>query len=318
MPYCNATTDLYRIYPGIEDFKQQKTLRGWVVHSGDVYKISNVGYGETLFENNLQLIAVASIAAILAGKYFYDADTDIIYVQPTSGTAAQNAYKWGNDWDALKTWAVTRATERVEAILDRTFPIPIPENPYGTSTAKWDGSLIDATAYIACSLISGRREPAKFNSDGSGANLTADLFVSGKSIVDQYNKGELHFSWQITSDEIAGYNVIPTNTNTSIGMFQLRGEYTGEDDAVWKIKITLAGALGTAKYALSKDNGLTYATAILTSITWTDLGGGIEIRFFERGGGSLAFILNDSWQIDITSKYGVPSQSRMGTVDLIA
>lgn len=319
--YCNATTDLYRIYPRIEEFKISKTLRGWSVYSGSVYKLANVGYAEKLIENGTQMTSVASIALIDAvGKYFYDSDADIIYARATSGNVsdAANVYRWGLDWDTFKSWAVTRASERVDALLDRKFPIPVPENPQGSSTAKWDGPLIDATAYFACSFVVGRSDPPKYNTDGSAANLAAELFLAGQAIIRQYNDGDMRFGWEITADEAAGYNIIATTGNTSVGMFQLRGDYNGGDDDEWMIKISTGGALGTAAFQLSEDNGTTYNTAATTSITWQSLANGVEIRFFGRGGGSSSFILSDTWQLLLTAKDRALTRSRLGSGSLVA
>mgnify|MGYP001584764801 CR=1 FL=1 len=319
--YCNLTTDIYRAYPRIEEFKVQKTMRGWVLHSGSVYKKANVGYGEMLFENNLPMAAVASVATIAAGKFYYDAANDILYAQSTTGTmvTTTNAYLWGVDWDTLKEWAVEQASGRIEALLDQKFPIPIPENSRGTSTQHWDLPIIQATALMACSLIVSRQEPMKFNPDGSGANAAADLFLAAKSIVDQYNAGTMAFSWELTKDEIGSYYIVPGSSNTSVGMFQLRGAYNGAEDETWVIKIITGGALATATYKLSQDNGATYGSVVTTLAThaWQTLGNGLEIRFFDRGATTTAFIADNTWQIFLTASTNSQSRSGIGSIKLI-
>ena len=319
--YCNVTTDLYRAYPRLEEHKEQKTVRGWVVNAGSVYKKANTGYGEMLFENGLPMTAVTLLASVAAGKFYYDSANDILYAQSTTGTmvTSTNSYVWGIDWDTKKDWAVEEASARIDALLDPKFPIPIPENARGTSSQHWDLPIINATALLACSLIVGGSEPAKFNADGSGTNMTADLFIAAKSIIDQYNKGEMAFSWELTKDEIGGYNIIPASTNTSIGMFQLRGQFDETEDATFIIKIGTGGALGTATYLLSVDNGVTYGTAVLTLTThgWVDLSDDIQIRFFDRGATTTAFIANDTWTVDLSSSGNTQSRSRIGSVNLI-
>src|SRR3989304_7284738 len=174
--YCNTTTDLYRVYPRLEDFKEWKTLRGWVVYSGSVYKLGNVGYGEVLNENGLQVTKVTSIALVNGpGKFFYDSATDILYLQATSGlpTASTNIYKWGTDWVTLKSWAVQQASETLDGLLDPRFPIPLPENPYGSSDRPYDGAIIQITSLLAASLIAGRNDPPLVNSAGEPKNVAA-------------------------------------------------------------------------------------------------------------------------------------------------
>ncbi len=319
--YCNTTTDLARAYSRIEEFKEQRTFRGWVLHSGSVYKIGNTGYVSQLFENNLQLTAAATLGTIAAGKFYYDSDVDVLYVQATSGlpTDSTNIYRGGEDWDGLKTWAVAQASGIIEGALDPQFPRPLPESPLATSTTKYDAPLILATAYIAAALIVGRREPPAFNADGSAANVSAQLRAAGELIITRYNKREYLFSWEVSEDEVGGVEVTPSSTNTSQGILQVRGQYTGSEDAYWIVKISTGGDLGTAQYQLSTDNGANYATAITTVATnlWVSLANGIEVRFLGRGGAASNFIVNDTWQIVVTSSDRSQSRPRMGSVSLI-
>jgi hypothetical protein len=172
---------------------------------------------------------------------------------------------------------------------------------------------------MALSILVGRQDAAKFNMDGSSANVAADLFMLSKKIIDQYNNGEMAFSWQITKDEIGGYEIFPATTNTSVGMFQLRGEYTGDEDDTWKIKVTTGGALGTGAYALSLDGGTTYETAVTTVDThaWQTLSNGVDIRWFDRGGAASSLIVNDTWTIELTRSTATQTRSRVGSITLI-
>lgn len=318
--YCNATTDLFRAYPRIEEYKELRTLRGFVVHSGSVYKIGNVGYGEQLIENNLPLTAVTTLQSVAAGKYYYDADTDILYVQATSGavTDAANVYRWGSDWDTLKSWAVQQASEMLEGMLDARFPTPLPENPFGSSTRRYDGIIIQTTAQLACSLLVGRREPADFASDGSANNLSARLWNAALNNVAQLNDGRIRLQYEVTPDEIGGAQIISGSANTSVGMIQLRGMYSGADDALWMLKITTGGDLGTARYKISTDNGATYSGEETTAVTWTSIGSGLEVRFFARSGGSSSFVVTDTWQLVLTASDRAQSRPRVGSATLIS
>src|SRR3990167_2540051 len=235
-----------------------------------------------LFENGAQMTAVLSIATVAAGKFFYDADADVLYAQATTGTFTDKTYKWGVDWDTLKEWAVDQASQRVDALLDPKFPVPIPEWPGGSSSQRYDGPILHATAYIAASIIAGRQEPPAFDAQGSPTNQSATLFEAGRKIIEQYNNGDLAFSWQVTRDEISGVNITPAVANTSVGMLQLRGHFTGSDEALYKLKVTTAGDLGTAKFKLSLDNGTTYEdTEYTTAYDWQELStSGLDIRFF--------------------------------------
>jgi hypothetical protein len=205
----------------------------------------------------------------------------------------------------------------VEALLDMKFPVPLLENPLGSSTAKYDSPLVNATAYIACSLIAGRKEPPKYDANGAAQNIAAELFLAGKSIIDQYNNGQMRFSWELTKDEIGSTNIVATTTNTSIGMFQIRGTFSGDDDTRWILQIVTGGAIETATYAISEDNGTTYGDAVTTDMDWADLGSDLEIRFFERGATTTAFIANDTWKLYLVAADNNTTRSRIGNVSLI-
>jgi hypothetical protein len=320
--YCNTSTDLYRVYPRIEEFKEQRSVRGWVVHGGSVYKKGNVGFGDTLLENNIIMANAGSIAAITAGKMYYDSATDVLYVQAASGlpTATTNAYLWGTDWDDLKDWAVTHAVDLIDALLDKKFPIPIPESSKASSAQRWDGPLVDATAYMAVSLIAARREPPKFDTQGTATNIPAELQANAERIIGKYNSGDYLFSWEVSTDEIGGCEITADSSNTSTAFLQLRGQYTGSEDATWIIQVVTGGALGTATYKLSVDNGVTFDTAVTTVSThaWQDLADSIEVQWFDRGGGALSFIADDKWEIEVKPLTTSQNRSKIGSIDLVA
>jgi hypothetical protein len=324
--YCNATTDLYRAYPRIEEFREYKTVRGWVLHSGSIYKVGGTGYVSAVFENNLPLTAAASAVAVTAGTYYYDSDADVLYLAATSGlpTASTNIYKVGEDWDSLKSWAVTQAGAEVDTLLDGRFPRPIPESPDGSTTARYDVDLTRAAAKFAVAFIASRREPMRTEPE---PNTAQSLYDEGRKIIDEYNKGDRHFSWEQTKDEIGGFIVRAETDNTGDGILQVRGSHDAWDDAFWRVKITTAGAVGTAEYQYSTDNGSTYnGTDLTTSRTWQEISGALAgegvlaeelsfyIRFLDRSG---TFDVGDEWQIEIVSAHRGDARSRIGSVRIV-
>jgi len=320
--YCNITTDLHRAYPRLEESKEYKTIRGWVVHSGSIYKRGGTGYVSALFENSLPLTSVAAVGSVTAGTFFYDADSDVLYVQATSGQANSSSlvYKAGEDWDALKTWAVQAASRDAEALLDARFPVPLPESPQGSVSQKYDLDLTRAVAKISASHIMARREPMVFEPE---PNLAASLYLEGKAILDEYNRADRHFSWEVTQDEAGFFTIRPESDITGDGILQVRAGHKSWHDDFWRVKITTGGAIGTATYQYSTDNGASYnGTDITTSRLWQEITGqvvgnntvlsdtlGFFIRFLDRGG---TFDADDEWQIEIHSATrGTPSRSRM-------
>lgn len=319
MRYCN-TTDLYRAFPRIEEMKEAKTVRSFAVYSGSILKQPFAGYGEVLFEDGAKLTAAASAAAIVAGQFYYDSATDILYMQPSSGAFTTHAYRWGVDWATLKGWAADQGSAEFEALLDAKFPVPIPEDPNGSSSRRYAAPQVMAVAYFAASFIAGRMEPPKFGPNDVAENAAAELWQNAKRIVDRYNKGELRFPWETTADEVAGTNITPGASNTSVGIIQVRGEYAGADDGLYVLKCTTGGDVATAAFALSQDNGGTYgnADAYTSSYAWTALVSGLEARFFGLGGGSGAFVANDTWKLELTPKGRNLTRARIGSIRTIA
>src|SRR3990172_5247901 len=289
--YCNSTTDLTRAFSGFTDpkYKGHRTLRGWVEYTtANVYKVFGTGYVEAMYEDDVKMTAAANIAGVdAAQEWYYDSTNDVLYFYPTGGVPGNHVYLFGDDWDNLLTAVREIASREADAILDKKFTVPIPRSPQGTSTQPFDRDFANAVALISCGHIVSRIDPPNFDATGAALNMAAKLLTEGRAIIKDYESGERSFSWAITADEVGGHNVIPATTNTSVGVIQTRGSYDPDwstssaiytstsdpsilfQDPFWKIKITLAGAVGTATYQTSLDNGTTYnGTDITTSTDW--------------------------------------------------
>jgi hypothetical protein len=301
MIYCNTTTDLYRAYPRVEELKSQKSLVGFE-YSSDGYYVGNTGYVEVVYIDGKPLTKADILEELDSDSFFYDADRDVLYVGDSDVT--QKQVYGGADWSGMKTWAVDAGSRDVDALLDGRFPTPLPESPYVEDGKRYDSDVVLAAAKFAVAHLANRHEPMRF---GESPNLAGLLYEGAVKIINEYNDAKRRFSWEISPDEVGTAKIIASDI-TGSGMIQVRGAYTGESEAFWKIRIKTAGAVGTATYEVSTDNGVSYSGNYETSHLWSSGGAGIDVRFFDRGG---EFKANDVWQLQL---YPAHYQSRRGLI----
>jgi len=342
--YCNTSTDLSRAYGRVFEYLkgQQQILRGFLPHTtANIFRKAGTGYVEAMFEDGVKMTEAASLGAVdAAQEWYYDSTNDVLYFYPTGGVPENHQYTIGQDIDTIRTDAVKVASREAEARLHSKHIVPIPMSPSATVSGgvvkdPYDRDFIDAVAKIACGHLIGNVEPAVFN-DGIPENIAAQLLAAGRGVLDEYVTGKRTFSWELTQSEIGKAKHWPDSSNTSHGMIQLRGEFQPDrttttsvypdlsspvgfnQDVFWKIKITTGGALGTATFQVSKDNGTTYnGTDITTSNQWAEISNNIFVRFLARANASTDFIVNDTWQIEINAPGRQPLSTHVKSVKVV-
>lgn len=307
--YCNTTSDLRDAYAQIEEYASTRfPLKDFEVYSagGSIYNVYNPGHVEKLFEDGVVLTSVSAIASInAASKFYYDSTNDILYVR-VSDSADPDTHEMekGFDWSTLKTTARNDAEDLIDGMLDARFPRPIPEARQYHGSRNFDFALVRATALTTCANI--LNQYGAFDIAEQLMRQVVDA-ENNSGIIDRYNDGRLRFSWDITPDELAHWNIEADSGNTGDGFIELAGKYGGSDDIddplqdwdledeVWKIEIDGAGACKTATFKWSRDNGVTWEdTTVTTDEEWISLDAGISIRFWDRAG---EFDSGDKWVV---------------------
>jgi hypothetical protein len=305
--YCNTTTDLTDVYNQIEEYSGTRyKITGWEVYStaGYIYKSPNTGEVGLLYQDNIRLSVASAIASInSASKWYYDSTNDILYMRSSDNADPDtHEVEKGINWYTFKTRMRDQAQDQIDAMLDRKFPRPIPQARQYHTTNYYDISLVRATALLTCFNILkayGEAEKAK--------EMLEEVTNNDKTgIIDNYNSGALKFSWETTVDELGGYNIEVDSSNTGTGFIEFYGKFGGSidlddplidydlKDEIWLIQIDKAGAVGTATFKWSRDNGVNWDAANqLTSSSWVYLSAGIFIRFWDRSG---SFIISDKWR----------------------
>lgn len=291
--YCNNTTDLTSIYANLAELQEKRTIEDWSVYSGSVYLSYGQGYVDYVYQSSKELTASVSLVAISAGKYFYDSATDTLYVQTTNSSAPDNFdMQSGTNWSAYTTQLTKNASEEIDGYLGALFPVPIPKSIDRLSGYSYDYNLVRATALLTIYYLVYR--------------VDSDLANQSKKdcheILDNYLKGKLKFSWDNSSAKVGQAVIFPRTTNTASTVIpRVTGFFTGVTGN-WVAKITTAGAIGTAYYQVSYDNGVTYNSATsLTSVEWQGITDGVYIKWETSLESAGSLTLNDLYYIKVTA-----------------
>lgn len=315
--YCNITTDLLRAYQNIYSYLQPKEITGWSLASGQssTYQANATGYCSAVFQDGSPLSSTTSIALAeaTASKFYYDATNDKLYVHTSTGADPDGNFtiEIGVDRTTFLTECRGIAQGEFEAMLDRRFPRPLPEAKYGASYLgrKYDDDIIMAVAKLTCAIAI-----SSYNPQIEG-DIVSRLRDEAIAIIADHNDNKRSFSFEVTKPEIGSASIVPYSVSGD-GMIEISGVYSGANDAYLRVKIILGGAIGTATYQYSTDDGTAYSgTDITTANTWVSLTNGLYIRFDDRGG---TFTANDVWRLLATSNDKSMTRPSIGSIDLVA
>ncbi len=312
-PYCDTNADLEMAYNDIEDFSGYETLTGFSLVTGQTYTYSkqNCGYFGIVFEDSSRLTEKTSIATVeaTASTWWYDSDNDILYVHcsniadPDNHTITAGV----DDWDALKTTCRNDAQEWVESLLDTRYPRPLPFAKNSYNSRMYDFDIRYSTALMTCVLIIRHRDPQ----NPIAEYLEKMVWNPGNDsgILWDHVHGRSAFSFETTKDDFNGRLENITLDASSTGRIYPAGRSDSEDHWVYRVKISTAGAVETAYFRISDDDGLTWSDPIQTSKNFIYLGNDIWVRF------DGTFVLNDEWKIEVSGKIE-NMNSRIGSAQM--
>lgn len=298
-PYCN-TTDLQLVDSEIEKSYPLEHLEGWTIVSGmtATYYYPGSGVVGAVFQNSSALTEKTSIATVeaTASTWWYDSTNDLLYVHTSTGadpdtfTIQVATYSLKNYSDKM----IYNAMEIIESYLDPSFnrPLPFAKNSY--NSAKYDYDIVRSTALIACALIRKANNPLDPIAEAEMKEVWNPQEDSG--ILWDYIKGRRKFSFETSKDDFNGRLENVTLDAASTGRVYLSGVGDTSQHKIYRLKIDTAGAVETATYKLSDDNGITwYATLQKTYYEPSYLSRGLWVRF--EG----TFVADDEWKIEISS-----------------
>jgi len=281
MAYC-TNRDLKDIFPSIDEFDTKTAIYGWVVHSGSLYRADNSGLITQLFANGQDLgDAEANSGAVTSnGEWFYESTLDAVYYYNSASNPNDMLMESGDDWATLKTRYISNAEKYLDSRLDGRLP----RKQFKDKDGNYDYILVRTTALLA-------------------------LFEESEKNILSLNEGSTKLSWQVTGDSSHGV-IREVVVSGNLRVVDTRGRYHDIYDKVG-VKITTAGALGTAKYSVwEKDgdnlgaermnNGETADYIQTINGQYQPLAGGVDIRF--SGDTADTATLNDRWEIEFFGK----------------
>jgi hypothetical protein len=313
MAYC-TNRDLKDVYPSIDEFDTKTALYGFVVDSGSRYKAHNVGLVTQLFANGKNLGAVQSdVSSVDANdEWYYDDTNDIVYYYNSATNPNDMLIESGDDWDTLRTRYISNAEKYLDSRLDGKLP----RKQFKDKDGNYDYSIVRTTALIACYFLIRASDPT--------SEIGNALFEEAERNILSLNDGSTKLSWQVSGDSSKGV-IRQVSVSGAVNLVDTRGHYFDVYDRVG-VKITTAGALGTAKYSVwQKDadnlgaermnNGETADYSDTINGQYQPLANDVYVRF--AGDTADTATLNDKWEIEFFGKNesvddaGMPYSIRM-------
>jgi len=313
MAYC-TNRDLKDIFPSIDEFDTKTPLYGFVVESTNKYKAHNVGLVTQLFANGKNLGASQSSVSDVDtnDEWYYDDTNDIVYYFNSSTNPNDILMESGDDWNTLRTRYISNAEKYLDSRLDGRLP----RKQFQDKDGNYDYMIVRTTALLACSFLIRSSDPT--------SEIANALFEEADRNIASLNDGSTKLSWQVTGDSSKGV-IRQISVSGSINLVDTRGHYYDIYDRVG-IKITTAGAMGTAKYSVwQKDgdnlgaermnNGETADYIETINGQYQPLAQDVYIRF--AGDTADTATLNDKWEIEFFGKNesvddtGMPYSIRM-------
>lgn len=228
-------------------------------------------------------------------SFVYDADLDLCILAVPDGIDPNDiSVESGEDWDTLKTRYMLNASRYLDARLDPKLPRERIKDKDG----NYDYIIVRSTALITAMFLIRANDPnseiAKAMSEEVDGNIAS------------LNGGEATLSWQVTQDSSHGIIREVGSPTAGLRPVDTRGEWSGTWDLI-KLKITTAGALGTATYSVwTKDStsGLKSNQVVTDKIITGDyqsLAGGLQIRFQGTDDSAVA-TLDDEWEVEVMGR----------------
>jgi len=218
----------------------------------------------------------------------------------------------GDDWATLKTRYISNAEKYLDSRLDGRLP----RKQFKDKDGNYDYILVRTTALLACSFLIRASQPT--------SEIAESLFDEAEKNILSLNQGSTKLSWQITGDSAQGV-IREVSVSGSLRIVDTRGQYHDIYDRIG-VKITTAGAIGTAKYSVwlkdgdnlgaeRMNNGESADYIDTVNGQYQTLASGVTVRF--AGDTADTATINDKWEIEFFGKNesimdsGMPYSIRM-------
>ena len=307
--YCTER-DLKDIFPEVDSYDTKTPVYGWVsTDTTNQYQANNTGLITQLYFDGIKGTSVSDNPNATY-EYNYSSTTDSVQVFHSSNNPNDMLMESGEDYATLKTRYMKNASEWLDSRLDGTLP----RERFKDQDGNYDYIIVRTSALLAAVFLIRSQDPT--------SEVASALFDEATVAIDKINDGQTKLSWQTTRDDSQGV-VRQTSDTGNLRIIDTRGNYIGIYDKIG-VRITTAGAMGTAKYSVWSSDGDKIGTEIMaetSGATTTDaditevvdgmyqsLAGGLQIRFAGDTGDTA--VVGDAWEIEVTGKYEVVDNAR--------
>tara|TARA_Y100001973_G_scaffold24542_3_gene36650 strand:- start:8672 stop:9910 length:1239 start_codon:yes stop_codon:yes gene_type:complete len=232
------------------------------------------------------------------GQFLYDSDNDFLILKYGSDPVNSNVES-GTNFNTL----TTRIRKNASRYFDSRVDANLPRDQWKDKEGNYDYIVVRTTALISAYFLINARQP--------GSELALQFMDEINFNLDQLNSGKVKLGYQVSSDSSSGIlrEVVSPQRANPLHIVDTRGNYNGSYD-LFKIVITTAGVLGTAKfsvYAKGADNLKTnqVVTDKIINGQYQSIGSGLEIRFQGQDSSSAATAggTPDEWELECWGAY---------------
>lgn len=260
--YCNITTDLQSVCKNIETYGYQ-TIDPYefsAVSGEDYSEQGQTGYVGALYINRKLKTQASGTSTISSSTpWYYDSTNDVLYLLTTlvSDTAISIL---PDTWENIKKTAREDASQELENYFRGTYTIPFPYKR--NSTLEFDDDIKRMVAIMTCMNIIRSDNPNNEILEAYNNMLWDNDNLNSKGMLQAYLDGRKNFSFEATRATFNG--LVTPNSVSGSGALEVLGQHLSNDYAKYEIEFTTGGAVGTAKYQLTKNNVVigTYNTYI--------------------------------------------------------
>ena len=293
--YC-TDRELKDVYPHIDDFDSKVPIYGWTnTDTTNQYQANNTGLITQLYFDGIEGSSVSDNPDA-DYEYNYSSSTDSVQVFHSSKNPNDMLMESGEDWVTLKTRYRENASRYFESKVDKTLP----REQFKDKDGNYDYVIVRTTSLLAVSFLIRSHDPT--------SEVAASFWEEANNEIENLNEGKSTLAWMTTADGSKGV-IRESSVSGNLRIVDTRGNYHGVYDRVG-VKITNAGAVGTAKYSVWRGNSDNLGcekmnngdTAELSDEVingqYQTLTSGLQLRF--AGDTADTATLHDKWEIEVS------------------
>ena len=318
-----SISDLTKYFNRVNDFDSKVQIFPTLT-SGNLHLFRDSGYVDTLFLNGEELAAAQSTSGDVDsnGEWFYASATNQVEYYNSnysSTTINEQVFEAGIDFTTFLEQALVDASLELHNYLDMRYSTPLEkqkqidiDTAINSATSEYDPIIIKSVCYIAAANLIRAKE---------GASEEADYYYSlvtnpeSTGIIDKLNAGLFKLSHEVDAKDKNGKIAYRVDSNGSMDLVELAGEYRGEHYDRLKISISTGGNYGTAEFTVSylSNDQLEGATSGAEKIT-----GGLQHihnGLYGRFSGTSAHT-SDYWIVEVYGSHRKQTNKSNATIEL--